>query len=144
MQLHQRTKQIHVSHKMQSNSSVITCAKLHTCAATPRFDRQVRKYWQVFAEILGVSGLFIFSPVPQIFISRKISVTLQIKLMTDCNKQPKYTKRSETKVQLEFKGRQTNQKHVNVKSQGRQVSRDQWTTRGNSGKKGRCVEDDLV
>lgn len=65
---------------------------------------------------------------------------LQIKLITDCNKQPKYTERLKTKVQPEFKRRQTNQKHVNGKSQGRQVGRDQWTPRGNSEKEDFVVQ----
>lgn len=53
----------------------------------------------------------------------------------DLNKQPRSTERSKTKVQLEFKRRPTNQKHVNVKSQGRQVSRDEWTKGGIQGRK---------
>lgn len=142
MQPHLRTKQSNISHKMRSNSSVIVCAEAsYLCSNT--------EVWSTSQKILASFGIFsqksweyqvyFFSfffpwPVPQIFIWRKISATLQIKLITDYNKQSKYTQRFKTKVRLEFIGRQTNQKHVNVKSQGRQVSRDQWATGGSSGK----------
>lgn len=44
---------------------------------------------------------------------------LQMELITNHNEQPKCTSGFKTKVQMEFKGKQTKRNHVDVKSQGR-------------------------